>query len=392
LALLAVGFGHRGNSGDSVRACLFNAMPLPLVTDAPASAPIAPPAGQRHNGQHLLVPPLPGDGLQLRTPSPRRPPYDEDPLQPPCGISGLRLEGVEGGIIALESRVDSSASLAFLGPSASQSGIRYVGSSNSLLEPATSTASSLGLPLAGSVRSYTPSDAGTGTFSSLSLSTPLVPPAELSSALPSFPKCFRCPINQEIMMDPVFTVDGVTYERENIVAYFSSGRRTSPATGLDLASLELVPNEALREAIESYKDLHSGAEHLQREWESYTTHQGHRATQKLLHRQRQVRVLKSALEQSDRRIQALETSAGLAAKPASNAPSGTDSTADGSSEGASRGRTPSEFSPTATAEPMFKSGPAPRADRAASRSGARRRKVLCRGRLLPSVPAAKGGA
>lgn len=228
---------------------------------------------------------------------------------------------------------------------------------------------SSGGPTTASCRS---SVSDTGTFSSFS------PPADISASLPPLPGCFRCPINQQVMTDPVCTVDGTTYERENIVAYLNSGRRISPATGQELSSLELRPNDALKAAIQGYLELHEGADYLQREWESYVAHLGHNATQKLVQRQRQVRALRAALEQSDRRIHALSSQLGISKPRTEEADSATASTADTSN------RTPSDGSPAARlAEPTFKSGPAPRAaSRACGRPSARRKRNAC----LPFLP------
>ena len=64
---------------------------------------------------------------------------------------------------------------------------------------------------------------------------------------------FKCPITQEVMIDPVFTDDGQTYERAAIQTWFIGGRRTSPATGLPLRNLDLKPNHALRSSIEEFR-------------------------------------------------------------------------------------------------------------------------------------------
>eukprot|EP00446_Apocalathium_sp_SHHI-4_P008988 CAMPEP_0177167214 /NCGR_PEP_ID=MMETSP0367-20130122/8434_1 /TAXON_ID=447022 ORGANISM="Scrippsiella hangoei-like, Strain SHHI-4" /NCGR_SAMPLE_ID=MMETSP0367 /ASSEMBLY_ACC=CAM_ASM_000362 /LENGTH=358 /DNA_ID=CAMNT_0018613307 /DNA_START=20 /DNA_END=1093 /DNA_ORIENTATION=+ len=224
------------------------------------------------------------------------------------------------------------------------------------LRPSNSTASFAST--AHSVRSSALSDCGTAKSA---FSTSFITPAELSVPLPPLPNCFRCPINQEIMSQPVFAADGVTYERENILAYFSSGRRTSPSTGEVLSSLELLPNLALREAIESYMELHNGTENLQRDWGKFMAYQGQRAAQKLMHKQRHIHALKTALDQSDRRIQHLEVTTGMGKSAASNPSSA-------STECTSNTRTPPDISPVfgaggSAVEPLFKSGPAPKTDK-----------------------------
>ncbi len=71
------------------------------------------------------------------------------------------------------------------------------------------------------------------------------------------PDSFICPISTGIMVDPVATVDGSIYEREQIEIWIRERRQrrrpvTSPATGLELPSLDLMPLSALQKAIETY--------------------------------------------------------------------------------------------------------------------------------------------
>ena len=68
------------------------------------------------------------------------------------------------------------------------------------------------------------------------------------AAAPQIPhECF-CPISQSIMKDPVSTVDGHTYEREQIEKWLSVNS-TSPVTGLPLGNKALIPNHSLRKII-----------------------------------------------------------------------------------------------------------------------------------------------
>jgi len=60
---------------------------------------------------------------------------------------------------------------------------------------------------------------------------------------------FLCPLTKEPMLDPVFTVDGQTYERKAIERWFGDGRMISPITGERLLSMQLIPNLALRKAM-----------------------------------------------------------------------------------------------------------------------------------------------
>lgn len=64
------------------------------------------------------------------------------------------------------------------------------------------------------------------------------------------PPSFYCPITQEVMKDPHFAADGFTYEAEAIDKWFSTGHDTSPMTNLKLPHRNLVPNRALRSAIQ----------------------------------------------------------------------------------------------------------------------------------------------
>jgi len=65
----------------------------------------------------------------------------------------------------------------------------------------------------------------------------------------------ECPITHDLFVDPVMTADGQTYERSAIEHWFGPPdyRRTSPATGLPLASLILIPNIAIKKACDSVR-------------------------------------------------------------------------------------------------------------------------------------------
>ena len=77
--------------------------------------------------------------------------------------------------------------------------------------------------------------------------------ASSSSQSPA-PPSFFCPILMEIMVNPVSTVDGHTYERTAIERWFADGHATSPKTGAALASTTLVPAHALRNAIQEWEE------------------------------------------------------------------------------------------------------------------------------------------
>ncbi len=64
----------------------------------------------------------------------------------------------------------------------------------------------------------------------------------------------QCPLTMEVMRDPVMAADGQTYEREEIEKWFAKGNKTSPLTGAELLSTVLMPNIALRKAIEAIRE------------------------------------------------------------------------------------------------------------------------------------------
>ncbi|KAJ9681459.1 hypothetical protein PVL29_020364 [Vitis rotundifolia] len=66
------------------------------------------------------------------------------------------------------------------------------------------------------------------------------------------PPYFICPIFQEIMQDPCVAADGFTYEAEALRGWLDGGHSTSPMTNLKLGHLNLVPNRALRSAIQEW--------------------------------------------------------------------------------------------------------------------------------------------
>ena len=76
---------------------------------------------------------------------------------------------------------------------------------------------------------------------------PSVPRGSSENATPEF----YCPITQDVMRDPVLTVDEHTYERAAILKWFTA-HETSPLTGLRLPSLDLRPDERLRGQIDAF--------------------------------------------------------------------------------------------------------------------------------------------
>jgi hypothetical protein len=73
--------------------------------------------------------------------------------------------------------------------------------------------------------------------------------AEPASAGSGASLVLECPLTMEVMRDPVITADGQTYERAEIEKWFALGNRTSPLTGEELSSTNLLPNIALRQVI-----------------------------------------------------------------------------------------------------------------------------------------------
>ena len=75
---------------------------------------------------------------------------------------------------------------------------------------------------------------------------PLAPPDELV-----------CAISQQLMVDPVTTGAGQTYEREAIATWLRT-KKTDPLTGAKLPSKKLIPNVSLRQAIARWCEEHPG--------------------------------------------------------------------------------------------------------------------------------------
>ena len=74
------------------------------------------------------------------------------------------------------------------------------------------------------------------------------------------PRDFVCPITIDLMQDPVICSDGMTFERDAIMQWFAGGHKTSPITNLELEHTNLVPNRALRSAIEEWTGANESRE------------------------------------------------------------------------------------------------------------------------------------
>ncbi|KAL5792189.1 hypothetical protein ACOSP7_000783 [Xanthoceras sorbifolium] len=68
---------------------------------------------------------------------------------------------------------------------------------------------------------------------------------------------FYCPITRDVMVDPVETSSGQTFERSAIEKWFSTGNKLCPLTMTLLDTSILRPNKTLRQSIEEWKDRNS---------------------------------------------------------------------------------------------------------------------------------------
>ncbi|KAL4594727.1 hypothetical protein ACB092_12G039900 [Castanea dentata] len=65
---------------------------------------------------------------------------------------------------------------------------------------------------------------------------------------------FYCPITQAVMVDPVETTSGRTFERSAIEKCFAEGNNLCPLTMVPLNTSVIRPNKTLRESIEEWKE------------------------------------------------------------------------------------------------------------------------------------------
>ena len=66
------------------------------------------------------------------------------------------------------------------------------------------------------------------------------------------PASLTCPILCTVFEDPVFTADGMTYERAGIEQWLSTSRK-SPMTNVPLPHTKLVPNLAMRRMVKAWR-------------------------------------------------------------------------------------------------------------------------------------------
>eukprot|EP00163_Fabomonas_tropica_P013383 TRINITY_DN24905_c0_g1_i1.p1 TRINITY_DN24905_c0_g1~~TRINITY_DN24905_c0_g1_i1.p1 ORF type:complete len:101 (+),score=17.22 TRINITY_DN24905_c0_g1_i1:184-486(+) len=72
------------------------------------------------------------------------------------------------------------------------------------------------------------------------------------------PECMLCKISWTIMLDPVITPSGISYDRKNILKHLEQ-QPNDPMTRKPLKESDLVPNIGLRECIEEFLDLNPWA-------------------------------------------------------------------------------------------------------------------------------------
>ena len=69
------------------------------------------------------------------------------------------------------------------------------------------------------------------------------------------PGQFVCPISCDLMVDPVVTCFGQTFERAEIFQWFRH-RDTDPVTNQRVQTKRLVPNLVLRQLIQAWQEMH----------------------------------------------------------------------------------------------------------------------------------------
>jgi hypothetical protein len=77
-----------------------------------------------------------------------------------------------------------------------------------------------------------------------------------AEAQPFVPEHFLCPITYTCMEDPVVTQHGHSYERyaiERVANHPDPDQRIDPLARMPIAADDLIPNKALKEAIEFYQ-------------------------------------------------------------------------------------------------------------------------------------------
>ena len=73
------------------------------------------------------------------------------------------------------------------------------------------------------------------------------------------PDRYCCQISMEVMLDPLTTPSGITYERASLREHLQKVGAFDPVTRAPLRLEQAVPNIALRETIREYLDEHPWA-------------------------------------------------------------------------------------------------------------------------------------
>ncbi|TMW63927.1 hypothetical protein Poli38472_014632 [Pythium oligandrum] len=82
---------------------------------------------------------------------------------------------------------------------------------------------------------------------------------EQSMQLGDIPEYFICPVSMEIMLDPVTTPNGVSYERHCLEEHLKKNGAVDPLTRQRLTLDMIRPNNSLRSAIQEYLEQHPWA-------------------------------------------------------------------------------------------------------------------------------------
>uniref|UniRef100_A0A2N9HTJ7 RING-type E3 ubiquitin transferase n=1 Tax=Fagus sylvatica TaxID=28930 RepID=A0A2N9HTJ7_FAGSY len=80
--------------------------------------------------------------------------------------------------------------------------------------------------------------------------------ADLPTEVPDY---ICCKITLDIFRDPVITPSGVTYERSVILDHLQKVGNFDPVTREPLDQFQLIPNLAIKEAVQAFLDKHGWA-------------------------------------------------------------------------------------------------------------------------------------
>jgi hypothetical protein len=104
------------------------------------------------------------------------------------------------------------------------------------------------------------------------------------------PSEFVCPMTGKLMIEPMLLTDGLCYEREAIERWFVEGHRTSPVTKEELIpvaeGVDLMPNDSLQQAIQSFVGMRLQAIQEKEEKERLMKKKKKQSQQKLVKQQK----------------------------------------------------------------------------------------------------------